>query len=151
MIFYSNYRPALWSQSASITKWYRCAYACADVIFITNDDHFGVFGSCEPDELVVFYQAYSHALCVIKQGASDTLVLNQSAVTAYPVKMVKHPVDTTAAGDAFAAGFLAEYLQQQILSTAVNTAQQLAAQVICSAGAIVKTTVQTASAVGEKS
>ncbi|HEA16363.1 MAG TPA: sugar kinase [Pseudoalteromonas prydzensis] len=143
VIFDSNYRAVLWQNKATAQKCYKQAYASADILLVTDDDHFGVFGHAAPQQLVDFYQAYAHSLVIIKQGVNDTLVLQQQLLSRYPVLPVKRVVDTTGAGDAFAAGFLAEYLLTQQCEPAVNTAQQLAAQVIAVTGAVVATTITT--------
>ncbi|MBB1291536.1 PfkB family carbohydrate kinase [Pseudoalteromonas sp. SR41-4] len=141
VIFDSNYRQVLWQSNMQAHYWFRQAFLVADIIFVTNDDHFGVFGDCEQQQLVDFYRAYPQALRVIKQGLDDTIVLQQQTINYYPVTAVAKVIDTTAAGDAFAAGFLAEQILASPCAIAVQTAQQLAAQVITAAGAIVATTV----------
>tara|TARA_R110002167_G_scaffold50595_6_gene147318 strand:- start:3716 stop:4636 length:921 start_codon:yes stop_codon:yes gene_type:complete len=141
VIFDSNYRAVLWQNTTQAQTWYLQAFQCADVILVTNDDHFGVFGYCSSKQLVAFYQSYSQAVVVIKQGTDDTLVLLDQELHHYPVTSADRVVDTTAAGDAFAAGFLAEFLLNHHCADAVNTGQQLAAQVIGAPGAIVPTTM----------
>lgn len=143
VIFDSNYRAVLWQNKATAQNCYKQAYACADILLVTDDDHFGVFGSASPQQLVSFYKVYAHSLVIIKQGVNDTLVLQQQLLKRYPVEPAARVVDTTGAGDAFAAGFLAEYLLTQQCEPAVNTAQQFAAQVIAATGAVVATTITT--------
>ena len=43
VIFDSNYRSVLW-QSEPATPFYLTAYTLADYLFVTDDDHHGVFG-----------------------------------------------------------------------------------------------------------
>ncbi|WP_340677638.1 sugar kinase [Paraglaciecola sp.] len=142
IIFDSNYRKVLWQSVEVAARCYHQAFQIADMIFVTNDDHFGVLGDCKPEELVTFYRQFANKLIVLKQGVDDTLVLTKDRLMRYPVTLAKHVVDTTAAGDAFAAGFLAQYLRTPNIDKAVTTAQTLAAQVIAASGAIVTTNVQ---------
>lgn len=139
VIFDSNYRTVLWQNVVQAQTWYTQAFQSADIILVTNDDHFAVFGECSAAQLVAFYQTYSHALVVIKQGIEDTMVIRNQILTHYPVTPADCVVDTTAAGDSFAAGFIAEYLLNRQCADAVITGQQLAAQVIGAQGAIVPT------------
>lgn len=139
VIFDSNYRTVLWKNVAQ--AWYTQAFQFADIILVTNDDHFAVFGDCSSAQLVTFYQAYAQALVVIKQGTDDTLVIRDQVLNHYPVTPADCVVDTTAAGDSFAAGFIAEYLLNHQCADAVISGQQLAAQVISAHGAIVPTTM----------
>ena len=141
VIFDSNYRAVLWQSQAHAQQCYQQALMLADFMFVTNDDHYGVFGPCTEQQLVSFYQAYCPALLVFKQGLDDTLVWHKAQLARYSVRAVEHALDTTAAGDAFSAGFLAEFLINHQIDEAVNTAQQLASEVIGHAGAIVETTI----------
>ncbi|MCG9709441.1 MULTISPECIES: sugar kinase [unclassified Pseudoalteromonas] len=143
VIFDSNYRSVLW-QSEQATPFYLTAYKLADYLFVTDDDHHGVFGQCNEKELVSFYQQFTNKLVIIKQGVADTLVLNNKEIQRFTVQKAEHVVDTTSAGDAFSAGFLATYLYSHNTQQAISTAQQVALQVIAQKGAIVPTTIQIA-------
>ncbi|MFC3032691.1 sugar kinase [Pseudoalteromonas fenneropenaei] len=162
VIFDSNYRAKLWqaalnneddnaaesnvestleSAAQVAAKWYHTLYQLADVLLITNDDHSAVFGDSDEAAMVAFYRSYPQAEVVIKQGTQDTLVLTAAQLQRFAVAAISKPVDTTAAGDAFAAGYLAARNQGQSIATAVTIAQQLAGQVIMAPGAIVETSV----------
>jgi 2-dehydro-3-deoxygluconokinase len=143
VFFDSNYRSALWSDNEAL-PWFEEAYSLADIIFVTDDDHYAVFGSCSIDQLIDFYSQYNSAEIIIKQGVNDTLVLeaslnSPSIPSKYPVIAVSQVVDTTAAGDSFSAGYLAKRLFGGSIAEAVLNGQHLAAQVIRAEGAIVDT------------
>lgn len=141
VIFDSNYRSVLW-RSDDAAGYFKKAFQLADYLFVTDDDHYGVFGECTEQQLVAFYQQYSSDLVVIKQGLADTLVLEHGTLQRFPVTPVTQVIDTTSAGDAFSAGFLAAFLHTGLITYAVDIAQQLASQVIVAKGAIVATSIQ---------
>lgn len=87
-------------------------------------------------------------LVVIKSGASPTILITSDGSTTVEVAPVRQIIDTTGAGDAFAAGFLNSYQNIYIgvdtitdisLRDCVLAGHQLAARVLRSPGATMET------------
>ena len=74
-------------------------------------------------------------LVVIKAGATPTTLITRDNVTTVDVKPVEGILDTTGAGDAFAAGFLVAHLGHASHRDCLVAGHQLAARVLQSPGA----------------
>ena len=73
---------------------------------------------------------------IIKNGRNPVVVLGaEGRRSEYPVARVVDVVDTTGAGDAFAAGFLCEVLNGADEAEAVSAGVRMAAVVLCTLGA----------------
>jgi sugar/nucleoside kinase (ribokinase family) len=79
------------------------------------------------------------ALVVVKHGADPTRVVDRTSTTTHPVPPVAWAVDTTGAGDAFAAGFLAPWATGAPVEACVRAAHVAAARVVTQAGATLGT------------
>jgi 2-dehydro-3-deoxygluconokinase len=114
------------------------AFAVADTVLITADDHQALFGL--PDLQASIDDAYALAApeLVVKRGAAPTLVrLGTAPWTPVAVEPVATVVDSTAAGDSFAAGYLCERLAGVAPAQAAAFGNRLAARVIQHRGAII--------------
>jgi len=148
VVFDNNYRPRLWASVQEAQAAYAQAYACADVALITLNDEQAVWaedgeGASEA-QILARVQALSNAGCaevVVKRGAEPTLLfLNGQAPLAIPTQRVPKVVDTTAAGDSFAAGYVSARLKEKAPHEAVLSGNLLASVVIQHPGAIIPLT-----------
>jgi sugar/nucleoside kinase (ribokinase family) len=99
-------------------------------VFLCNEDEAGLLGVGAPEGMP------GAALTVIKRGAHSTLAISQnnerSEVAVAPVANI---VDTTGAGDAFAAGFLPTFVATNDVEAAITRGHAVAARVLRSPGA----------------
>lgn len=140
VVFDNNYRPRLWPDIDIARNAFTEAFALAHTLLITADDHQALFGYKNMDTALVDAQALSAPELVIKRGASETLVRADGAWTRVPTVAVSQVVDTTAAGDSFAAGYLSQRLQGASPDVAAAFGNRLAARVIQHPGAIIPLT-----------
>jgi 2-dehydro-3-deoxygluconokinase len=142
VVFDNNYRASLWPQRALAQANFQRAMAMADIVLITADDHQALFELPSLEAAVQAAQALDNPEVVIKRGASPTLVRCGNApwqsVAVQPVAQV---VDTTAAGDSFAAGYLSRRLRGVPAEQAAQFGNQLAGRVIQHHGAIIDAAV----------
>lgn len=135
--FDNNYRPRLWRGSPQTVEWYDRAYAHADIAFITLDDNTALYRLSDE-------AALEHALAlaceevVIKRGGLPSMIrMKGHAPVEIPTFKVAKVVDTTGAGDSFAAGYLAARLQGQSPEVAMRSGNKIASIVIQYPGAII--------------
>lgn len=131
--FDNNYRPRLWPDAAVARAAFAQAYALADLAFVTLDDEAARHG----DGSVEAALALPCAEVVVKRGAGSTLVrVGEEPVAEAPTDSVP-VVDTTAAGDSFAGGYLALRLAGAGPQAAARFGNRLAARVIQHRGALI--------------
>ena len=131
--FDNNYRPRLWAGRAEAQAAYARAYALADLAFVTLDDEAALHG--QADLGAAFDLPCAEV--VVKRGAASTLLRTQRGQRLeVPVTPVT-PVDTTAAGDSFAGGYLALRLAGAGEAEAAAFGNRLAARVIQHRGALI--------------
>ena len=135
--FDNNYRPRLWASAADARHWYERAFSASTLALITADDHQALHGLASLDAAVATAQALPVAEIAIKRGALPTRVgLNhvwQNVLT----ESVPRVVDTTAAGDSFAAGYLSRRSRGAPPAEAAAFGNRLAARVIQHPGALI--------------
>jgi ribokinase len=102
---------------------------------LANADEAGVLaGPGGPAELARALAPSPYGEMVVKLGAEGALWSNGDAVVATPGRPVE-ALDTTGAGDAFAAGFLAIWTRGGTPESALNAGTELAAVAVRQAGA----------------
>lgn len=135
--FDSNYRPRGWhGDPARARTVYTEALKRVDIALPSFDDEATLWGDASPQATVTRLAAFGISEVVVKNAADDVLVAVKDARQWIPVPQVIEPVDTTAAGDSFNAGYLAARLNGEAAAAAVAAAHRLASEKIQHHGAI---------------
>ncbi len=132
IVFDTNYRVNGWPDSAAKDKAFRQAIEIADILFASHEDMTGIFGRSGE-------AMFEIAKCVEKilklPDASARIVYRNHDEVAAPLP-AKKVVDTTAAGDSFAAAYLAARIRNKPPLLAAADGHLLANAVIQHPGAI---------------
>lgn len=136
--FDNNYRPHLWRDKDAANVAYAEAFARTDIALITLDDELARQGGTDVAAALAGISALPCAEKVVKRGAQPVLVFGAGAAPLeIAVPRVACVVDTTAAGDSFAAGYLAARLEGLAAERAAAAGNRLAGAVIGQPGAII--------------
>ena len=135
--FDGNYRPALWKDSAETRTAYARLLPHVQLALMTWDDEQALWGDADPEAAIRRLQQAGVREIVLKNGAAGATYATGDTRHQIPAERVEHIVDTTAAGDAFNAGYLAARLQGADPVTSCKNGNRLAARVIQHKGAII--------------
>jgi len=134
--FDPNYRPACWESVAAARSTMASFAACASIALPTFDDEQRLWGDDTPWQTTKRWQDLGAAEVVVKQGATGCLISLAGMCEEVPAVPVSQVVDTTGAGDAFNAAYLAARLRADQPTAAARAGHALAARVIQHPGAI---------------
>lgn len=137
VIFDNNYRPRLWADRSAAQSEFERAFSLSTIALVTADDHQALFALPDIDAAIAHAQALPVAEIVIKRGALSTLVNEGGAWREAPTQAIDRVVDTTAAGDSFAGGYLARRLTGSDAVSSATHGNRVAARVIQHHGAII--------------
>ncbi len=132
--FDTNFRPRGWPDQAVARSAFRQAFECADIILASTEDLDLLFGSAGTEELLAFAE---RAEIVLKHPDLTCRVLSKGEEIVVPGKPAEDVVDTTAAGDSFAAAYLNARLSGKYPGAAAQSGHRLAGQVVRYRGAII--------------
>jgi 2-dehydro-3-deoxygluconokinase len=136
--FDSNYRPRAWKGDLARTRTvFSEALKRVDVAMPTFDDEALLWGDGSPEATIERLQSFGIGEIVVKNGPNSALVVAGGHREFIAVPSVVMPVDTTAAGDSFNAGYMAARLLGTDPGEAAVAGHNLAAEVIQHRGAIV--------------
>jgi 2-dehydro-3-deoxygluconokinase len=135
--FDGNFRPRGWRGNLSRTRAvFMEALKRVDMALPAYDDEAVLWGDPSPEATVARLEAFGVPEIVVKNGPNSALIAAGGRQEFVPVPEVVVPVDTTAAGDSFNAGYIAARLRGKLPAEAAAEAHQLAAQVIRHRGAL---------------
>lgn len=135
--FDNNYRPILWPDAATARHWFERAFAVASLALVTTDDHQALYDLPTAQAACDAAQALAVPERVLKRGAEPTRVGFEGRWFDVPTQAVPKVVDTTAAGDSFAGGYLSRRLAGALPHQAAAFGNRLAARVIQHPGAVI--------------
>jgi 2-dehydro-3-deoxygluconokinase len=135
--FDGNFRPAGWKGDLPRTRTvFMEALKRVDIALPTFDDEAVLWGDPSPEATVERLQAFGIAEIAVKNGPNSALVAAGGHLEHIPVPEVVNPVDTTAAGDSFNAGYMAARLAGENPAVAAAAGHRLAAEKVRHRGAI---------------
>ena len=139
-----NVRPRLWESTAAIREWIERAARVADIVLPSLDEEARDFGPASAGEdgaaaVAERYIGWGASTVVVKNGDAPGLVATAGGGReTFAPEPVVDVVDTTAAGDAFDAGFLTAMMQGEDLRACARNGAKVAAKVVGQRGALVR-------------
>lgn len=113
----------------------------ADLVLPSFDDEAALFGDTDPLATLDRYLALGAAQVVVKNGGGPILFGGRDGHGCIDDLSVDTPVDSTAAGDSFNAGYLAARLTGTDCADAIRAGHALGRQVIRHPGALIRQAV----------
>jgi len=137
IVFDTNFRARGWPDRELAREVYTTAFEASDLVLASVEDHAGVFGSDNPEIVVARLKAANVAESVVKLASPACHVIaatGRNFVEAAPVERV---LDTTAAGDSFAAAYMAARRVGCSPEDSARAGHRLAGTVVQHRGAII--------------
>jgi len=132
----SNHRPRLWKSASEAREVNLEIWARTDIGLPSADDELEIHGESGEQQILSRLRGLGLRGGALKRGAGGPVAINGSVdgVTFAPVDRI---IDSTAAGDSFNAGFLAEIILGGGQIAAMRAGHALASKVVQARGAIV--------------
>lgn len=135
--FDTNFRPRAWPDRAHAQAVFARALALADIAFASVEDHGLMTGARDPAAATAWLAGSGAREWVLKHDAPACDVQAGGVIARVVAPPVAEVVDTTAAGDSFAAAYLAARLAGAEPSAAAAAGHRLAGRVVRHRGAII--------------
>ncbi|WP_316190032.1 MULTISPECIES: sugar kinase [unclassified Bradyrhizobium] len=135
--FDGNYRPRGWADKQAAQRAFDAILPSVDLALPTLEDEQMLFGDATADACMERLKAIGVSEIVVKRGPLGCLIHAGGKRTEVPPHQVVQPIDTTAAGDSFNAGYLAARINGASPGDAAHTGHRLAAAVIMAPGAVI--------------
>lgn len=136
--FDPNLRPKLWPDAPTMRQTIERAAALADEMLPSFDDEHGQFRDASPQATIDRYLAAGARQVVVKAGGDPVRFGGADGTGCVDDLRRETPVDTTAAGDSFNAGYLAARLSGRGVADAIRAGHAISRQVIRQRGALVE-------------
>ncbi|ADZ89825.1 sugar kinase [Marinomonas mediterranea] len=134
LFFDNNYRPILWPDKEVCQSVYMRVLALSHIALLTEEDEHLLWGESSIDH--IFDSTPTNEIA-IKRGSKPCLINEKGMRVAVPAQPVSNIVDTTAAGDSFAAGYCCGRIIGLSPEESAEKGHVVAARVIQFPGAII--------------
>jgi 2-dehydro-3-deoxygluconokinase len=131
--FDGNYRPVLWETVEAARTWRDRAAAEADFGLPTIDDERALAGAADAGIIAAHWRQAGCGEPVVKLGGEGCRLPDGTVI---PPPSSLRPVDSSGAGDAFSAGYLAARLRDASREEAARRGHALASWTIMRSGAV---------------
>ena len=133
----TNYRPRNWSGPDEARTWTEELFRRADYGLPSAEDQAALFGDETPEAAADRLHGLGVVEVVVKGGGNPALLSWPGRRSSVPPEPVGDPIDTTAAGDSFNAGYLAGRLLDLEPEAAARQGHRIAVAVVMHRGAII--------------
>lgn len=137
IVFDTNFRARGWPDRDLAREVYTTAFEASDLVLASVEDHAPLFGSDDAEFVIARLQAAGVAECVVKLATPACQVMLGSERHLVEAEPVANVADTTAAGDSFAAAYMAARLAGLGPQIAAKIGHRLAGAVVQHRGAII--------------
>ncbi len=134
VVFDTNFRPRGWPDRTVARSLYNRMFALADIVLASVEDLTLLYGADVAEAAVLAHAGTTEI--VLKLDTPASRVLHDGAEFSIIATPVPRVVDTTAAGDSFAAAYLAARLAGAAPADAARAGHDLAGQVVGHPGAL---------------
>jgi 2-dehydro-3-deoxygluconokinase len=134
-----NHRPALWNAPSEAQRWLAQIASVANFILASMDDGRALTGLTTAAEIAVSLRQGGTAEVVVTDGPLPCSILHGDRIEEVGAEIPHDVIDTTAAGDAFNAAYLAGRLRGMDPVASAVAGHRLAALVVGHRGAITLT------------
>jgi len=141
VVFDPNLRPRLWPDQATMCQAIEAAAAHSDLIMPSYDDESVHFGDADAQATIARYLDAGAKHVVVKNGGGPMAFAGAQGKGDLPDLRPETPIDTTAAGDSFNAGYLSAWLTGADCHASILAGHALSRQVIMHRGALVPAAV----------
>ena len=135
--FDGNFRKALWTDPAEALAGYEALLGATSIALFSVEDAERLWAGADAETLCRRIADLGAEEVVLRRGTEPCLVLSAGAIAEVAPPTLAAAVDTTAAGDAFDAAYIAARLRGTEPAAAALAGHRLAARVVARPGALI--------------